>query len=191
MSPIKYYERNKCKTFASLIGHRDTVTSCRFLTFLDREVLEAAAPSVPRYQVELDEPRCELLLPVVLVVDRKGEDWERVGLFSTVLQCLVQHLGPRPRAGGADGYLDLLAAPVSMVPIVCVHQLHHVDNLVTAEVKHELCRLSVWSQPVVLMVNLHSTLGQQLLHGEGVLRAAVPGAVILGDHSHWLLVRTL
>ena len=67
----------------------------RFLTFFDREVLEAAAPSVPRYQVELDEPRCELLLPVVLVVDRKGEDWERVGLFSTVLQCLVQHLGPR------------------------------------------------------------------------------------------------
>ena len=159
----------------------------RFLTFLDREVLEAATLSVPRYQVELDEPRCDLLVSG----EREGEDWERVGLISAVLQCLVHHLGPWPRGVGADGHLELLAAPVSIIPIVCVDQLHHVDNLVTAEVQHELCRRLLWSQPVVLIVNLHRTVGQQLLHGEGVLRAAAPGAVILGDHTHWLTVRTL
>ena len=186
MDPIKCYERNNPETLVWLWGliwdyERE------FLTFLHAEVLESSTLPVPGDQVELDEPRRDLGVGG----EGEGEDGERVLLVPAVLQLLVDHGAPGPGRVVTDGHLELLAAPVPVVPVVGVDQLHHVDDLVAAEVQDELRSGLLRSQPVVLLVELHPTVGEELGGGEGVLLAAGPGPVLLRHHTHGLVVRTL
>ena len=155
-----------------------------FLTFLDIEVLQSAAPAVPGDQVELDKPGADLGAGA----EGEGEDWEGVGLLPGVLQCLEDHLVPGPRLVETDRHLELLGSPVPVTATVGVDQLHQVEDLVAAEVQHELGCFMVRAQPVVLGEDLLVAVGQQLRHGERLgLTALRPLPVLLRHHPDFLL----
>ena len=158
-----------------------------FLTFLEVEVLESSPPAIPRDEVELDEPSADLFSRA------KWEclDWERIGLLPGVLQCLEDHLVPGPRLVETDGDLELLGPPVPVTATVRVDQLHQVEDLVAAEVQHELRCCLVRAEPVVLPEDLWVALGQQLRHSEGLGLAAVQPLAVLLRHHRDFLVRTI
>ena len=95
-------------------------------TLFNCEVLKSSTMSVVRNLVELDELASSLCEEKCL--ERKG-----VSLLSAVLQSLVNNLLPGPGGILTEEYLELLHAAVSVVSVVSVDQLHHVDILRTAQ----------------------------------------------------------
>ena len=155
-----------------------------FPTFLDIEVLKSAPPAVPRDQVELDKPGADLGAGA----EGESEDWEGVGLLPGVLQRLEDHLVPGPRLVLTDGDTELLGSPVPATAAVGVDQLNHVEDLLTAEVQHELRCFMVRAQPVVLGEDLLVAVGQKLRHREGLGLAALrPLPELLRHHPDFLL----
>ena len=128
-----------------------------FEVFLQSKVLQAPTGAVPVNEIELDVS-CPHL--------REGEeeDWQWILLLPTVLQGLVDDLGPGPSWVLTDEHLELLGAAVLVPRIVDVDQLRRVDVLATAEVQNKLRGFLVRSLPEVFTPNLLLTVREKIFN---------------------------